>query len=42
VLSSQYFKTINYEQPNDATLTYAEWKAIAADDLKLSETQIEM
>jgi hypothetical protein len=42
VLSRQYFKTINYEHQTDGTLTFQEWKSIASDDLKLSETQIEM
>jgi hypothetical protein len=41
-LTSNYFKKINYEEPQDATLTFQEWKAVAMEDLKLSEVQLEM
>jgi len=41
-LSGQYFKTINFEQALDSTLTFQEWKAIATEDLRLSEVQIEI
>lgn len=41
-LSEQYFKTINFEQPLDATLTFREWKAVAMEDLKLPSDQLEM
>jgi hypothetical protein len=41
-LTGNYFKKINYEEPLDATLTFAEWKAVAMEDLKLPEFQLEM
>lgn len=41
-LSEQYFKTINFEQPLDATLTFQEWKTVAMEDLKLPSDQLEM